>query len=98
MLISMCYNHKYIQKHSMVYCIRICISYMRPRFRTLPLLKFIFFVMLFSLMSTYFVFFNTKYELCDPAKPLWWFCPWPDIHATVCTWSEHFPITNEHIR
>lgn len=38
-------------------------------------------------------FFNKKDYWCDPAKPLWWFCPWPGPEA-VCTWDQHFPTIN----
>lgn len=30
-------------------------------------------------------------NFCDPAKPLWWFCAWPDPYRTVCSWKDHFP-------
>ncbi|CAF1510322.1 unnamed protein product, partial [Rotaria sordida] len=41
--------------------------------------------------------FNKNKQWCDPGKPLWWFCPWPDAR-TICSWDDHFPITDQQIR
>ncbi|CAF2976626.1 unnamed protein product, partial [Rotaria sp. Silwood2] len=41
--------------------------------------------------------FIKNYRWCDPEKPLWWFCPWPDAE-TICSWDDHFPIIDKKIR
>ncbi|CAF3440890.1 unnamed protein product [Rotaria socialis] len=44
------------------------------------------------------IYFNKIYQLCNPAKHLWWFCPWPNTQTTVCSWNDHFSIMTERIR
>lgn len=52
-------------------------------------------VCFFVIIHTQFT--NQNNSLCDPEKPLWWFCPWPMANA-ICSWNEHFPMTNQNLR
>ncbi|CAF2972598.1 unnamed protein product [Rotaria sp. Silwood2] len=74
------------------------ISYILQRFRTLSLLKMIILIIFLFSFSIYILFYNKEHKLCDPAKHLPWFCPWPDPQTTVCAWDDHFPITKGRIR
>ncbi|CAF1544451.1 unnamed protein product, partial [Adineta steineri] len=78
--------------------IKILINYFQQRIRILSLCRMIILIPFILLFVMYILYSNRTNQLCDPAKPLWWFCSWPDPQTTVCTWNNHFPTITEQIR
>jgi hypothetical protein len=93
----MYYKENSIRKTSPIYIIKILISCIQQRLRTLSLSKLIF-IIISTLCLTYIIFINKKDQLCDPTDHLYWFCPWPDPKTTVCNWDDHFTTKSDQTR
>ncbi|CAF0998345.1 unnamed protein product [Rotaria sordida] len=70
---------------------------MRQYCRLLSSIKILLLILIFFVIILHSQIFNKNKQWCDPGKPLWWFCPWPDAR-TICSWDDHFPITDQQIR
>lgn len=64
-----------------------------PRIRLSLFIKIFFLIFFIFILIIKKELFNIKNSLCDPSKPLWWFCPWPGPE-TICNWNQHFSIIN----
>jgi len=77
--------------------IRIHILWLRQRIRLKSPVQIILLILILFFIIFHTQFFNKRTQWCDPAQPLWWFCPWPGPES-VCSWDEHFPRINGKIR
>jgi hypothetical protein len=73
------------------------ISWQRQPIRLKSRVKIVLLILILFFIIFHTQFINKRNQWCDPAQPLWWFCPWPGPE-TVCSWDEHFPTINGKIR
>lgn len=80
----------------MLTCQAYC-SYLRQYIRLWASMKIILLAMTVLLAILCLQDFDRNNRWCNPEKPLWWLCSWPNVEA-VCSWNEHFPTSMKRIR